>query len=679
MYKLVTVDIWDTLLRRKCHPEFVKKHTALYCYYRFGIGKKPQSLSPDQLYEQRLQVESELAEAAVAQGHDNEYAIADVVRLWLARALQRPEDTLPATDIDCVVNQEFLFELEYSYVDEDILQLLSEIEAEQFVYLSDFYIGAEIIQRLLEAKGLANYFSSGFVSCDHGLNKRSGRFYEFVHERFNVAPGDHLHIGDNFYSDIESAKRYGITTIHYEPERGHSARLKKEEVFLNFPQSFRFPAHKLEPDSSPAEETALAGYRAAELFIGFALFVAEKALANNVDVIYFLTREGEFFQQVFEATFPDRTFAGLPLPQIELLEVSRLSTYPALLDSINVDEFMNIWRLHSVQGLQGLFELVGLNIEHFSSLIATLGFTKGEVIPNPAEDQRLLALFEDTQFHEAAVEAVKQNKKLLAKYLEQKGLTSVDRAALIDVGWRGTIADNIAKLVPSTEFTCVYLGIRKFINPQPENVTKVAYGFDERQSIEYSRLYESFAALEFLCTPESGSVMSYFEDAEGVILPKRQPNATHASPEASFIPGFQAGVVSAAKAFAEPIRMLSLTAEQLHSKSMAVWGNLASSPSNDLVRAFLSMPQQDGLGYGANFDRQNVPSASTILKSAYHKRSRFEVLQYVKRVQWTESVKQVQGIDPFHKYLLLNVFRSANLYRRLRLRLRQRKTSSSAK
>src|SRR5690606_1384776 len=98
----------------------------------------------------------------------------------------------------------------------------------------------------------------------------------------------------------------------YEPERGHSARLEKEAVFLNFPQSFRFPAHKLEPDSSPAEESVLAGYRAAELFIGFALFVAEKALANNIDVIYFLTREGEFFKQVFEATFPDRTFAGLP-------------------------------------------------------------------------------------------------------------------------------------------------------------------------------------------------------------------------------------------------------------------------------------------------------------------------------------------------------------------------------
>ena len=64
MYKLRTIDVWDTVLRRDCHPECVKLATARHLLF---IGKAPlKSTFHDQwtLYDARVKTERLLSEAA---------------------------------------------------------------------------------------------------------------------------------------------------------------------------------------------------------------------------------------------------------------------------------------------------------------------------------------------------------------------------------------------------------------------------------------------------------------------------------------------------------------------------------------------------------------------------------------------------------------------------------------
>ena len=40
MFKIKTLDVWDTLIRRSCHPEFLKLGTARHVFLHSGIQLK---------------------------------------------------------------------------------------------------------------------------------------------------------------------------------------------------------------------------------------------------------------------------------------------------------------------------------------------------------------------------------------------------------------------------------------------------------------------------------------------------------------------------------------------------------------------------------------------------------------------------------------------------------------
>src|SRR5450830_225441 len=142
--------------------------------------------------------------------------------------------------------------------------------------------------------------------------------------------------------------RHGITAVSFLPSAGHQRREASEKLYASWNDLFSFVRDTVcaaAEQEHALDRPFLAGVQAAPLFIGFALFIAESALRDNVKHLYFQTREGEFFLRVYESLFPDRSLAGMSLPPASLLEVSRLSTFAASLRSSSCDELMRIWRL----------------------------------------------------------------------------------------------------------------------------------------------------------------------------------------------------------------------------------------------------------------------------------------------------------------------------------------------
>jgi len=76
------------------------------------------------------------------------------------------------------------------------------------VFISDMYLGTDWIRSQLESHALWREGDDLFVSCDIGVNKRNGEIYQFVRDRY---PGSKwLHVGDNLISDIVNAHDAGI-------------------------------------------------------------------------------------------------------------------------------------------------------------------------------------------------------------------------------------------------------------------------------------------------------------------------------------------------------------------------------------------------------------------------------------------------------------------------------------
>lgn len=314
MYKLRTVDVWDTLLRRDCHPECIKLATA----YRLLLTHSTELLGEYRdlrlLYEARVSIEARLAGLASEAGRDGEYEITHVLREWLAVVLGRSDTTLAYE----LVEYELLVEKARSYPDADIGALLGSQGDMRTVFLSDFYMGADMLARLLAAKGLCDRVPEGIVSCDVGLNKRSGRLFGHVQALYGVMPHEHLHIGDNQWSDVEAARAAGVTALHFVPAKEHALRQKRELFFPQRTDLFEDLRQASVREMIGLSDTSRAfeiGVELAPIFVGYVLWVAEQTLCRDLLVTYLPEDNASFFAQAHATLLPGRSLAGLSLPK----------------------------------------------------------------------------------------------------------------------------------------------------------------------------------------------------------------------------------------------------------------------------------------------------------------------------------------------------------------------------
>lgn len=326
MHKLRTLDVWDTLLRRRSHPECVKLATARHLLLAGKFRLRPQHAGQWPLYHARVGIERRLAKAARASGNDAEYEINAVMAAWLGEVSL---DAMPAANIDPLARElveiEFRFEQRHSVADPEILDFLSAYPAARTVFLSDFYMSAKTLGALLHAKGLGQIASEGLSSSDVGLNKRSGRLFKHVHALYGIPPRDHIHIGDDPWSDIAAARRGGVTAVHYLPETAHASRLQREWLFLSRQVLFAHvraacqeDARRLTPEMRSDGAFDL-GIEAAPLFIGFMLWIAEQVLVSRCDAIWFRAATGAFLSRLYAGMFPDAQCFDHPLPSAEVL------------------------------------------------------------------------------------------------------------------------------------------------------------------------------------------------------------------------------------------------------------------------------------------------------------------------------------------------------------------------
>ncbi|WP_127960347.1 hydrolase [Serratia microhaemolytica] len=677
MYKIRTVDVWDTLLRRDCHPECIKLATARHLFLGWFKQLKPEYRDVWSLYKVRIESEQVLAMNSRAVDKDDEYEINEVLSHWLTVVFF---EEVGAELASYLAEFEFSVEIARSFVDPEISFFLHTYQAENTFFLSDFYMNAEMLQRLLSAKGLDALVKGGFSSCDVGLNKRSGRIFSYVHRSYSVTPEQHLHIGDNEWSDVSCPQSLGINAVHYQPILAHSDRLAREHLFLSRDILFE---HLTTECSALAKEASVGllerqaaalslGVDAAPLFIGFVIWIAEQAVLENLDRLYFFTREGEFFYQIFSILFPENKFCGHVLPPSSVLAVSRLSTFLPSMQEISIEEMTRLWSLFKVQSVSGLFLTLRVDIKDFDWLLDELCLKPTDAIIDPENSQALRNLFESKIFKEAVKSSLNNQSALLRSYLIQNGFELAQRVGAVDIGWRGTIQDNIAKIMNDNQLHGMYLGLRKLINRQPENVSKVAFGINENNSEGYQFFFENFAVLEMLCGSPHGSVSGY-ELKDGIVIPIRELDKEENLAYDDFIEFFQRGVLLAAKQWKSYLERYVVSSSELNGIALCIWNTLRRTPDKHLVDVFLATPQNDVFGYGEIFRRNQYPSLKTILLATFLPSKRQQLVEFIRRVQWTQAIKNAKGISVFHRVILLLLFRAAHLVKFLRLRMKFRK------
>ena len=284
-YDIVSFDIFDTLILR---PFQTPQDLFLITGNKLGIINFKQI---------RAEAEATARQNNLVINGNTEINIYQIYELISRRT---------GLDIEKGVEAELQTELEFCFANPYMMQVFNILKdyGKKIVIASDMYIPHDMMERILEKCGYTGY-SKLYVSCDYGCNKRNGGLFKnLIHDH----PGESIvHVGDNYASDIESAKKCGIQPMYYKNSHEigapHRADGMSDLLGSFYAGIVNTHLHNGLKVYNPFYEY---GFIYGGFYImGFCNWIYKKAKNEGVEKILFLARDSDIYKKVFDTMFND--------------------------------------------------------------------------------------------------------------------------------------------------------------------------------------------------------------------------------------------------------------------------------------------------------------------------------------------------------------------------------------
>ena len=578
MAKIISFDIWDTIIRRKCHPEEIKLYTANYIMLKYENKLKEKYRNIYEILKERDEIEAKQCQKAKEDGHDDECRILEVFDC-LQKEIFKEEMDVKEELLKAEVEQE----KRCIFINPDILPIFEKYKDLKMYCISDFYMSAKELKELLDYLKIPVTIEKIYSSADYLLNKRSGNLYKKAEEELGIAPQDHIHVGDNTYSDIQVANSLGIETIKmtktdfpFVPEKG---------------RKFEFDLESLKKNTDKKEDKLFdAGVDLAPILYFFGYQIVEYAIKNNIKKVYYCTREGETFIKIHELIKKNNPF-GVELPECDTIEVSRMATFSASLKEFSIPELLRLWSQYHMQSMQTLFKTLAIDITPYKPYLGKYDLQPEENIIDPWFDLRVQKLCADKEFaNKINQELARKREELLEYFSKKKGIENDEEPLfVVDIGWRGTIQDNLAHIFTKKQIGGYYLTLYDFYNLQPENTYKLR--FIDDKDIILNEVASMITLLEWIYNPGTGSVVEY---KDGEAIRKAKEKETKIVKET--IMPLQEGMFAGAEMINEYMKYHPYQAKETNAYVYQVIKKTKTNPSKELIEAYYSMVFNDTFG-----------------------------------------------------------------------------------
>jgi len=663
---ILTVDVWDTLLRRKCHPDEVKLASAKHLLLQHWQIISPEYRNQLKIFEVRKDVEIEIGNKSRATGMDDEYEILEV---WLGVVTRVLDQNAKESRRDIAANIA-LYEIEFegivSYPDDKIQQWLNTHARDaELHFLSDFYLKSEHLLDLVSKKHPELFIKHGLSSASAGLNKRSGRLFGHFKDGLTDQSVLHRHVGDNPHSDVDVPRSQGIDATLYINEAEELLRARMSEQFTmrlkgDLKNYWAILTDSLGAPTQPAitrqQRLEKLACKIAPLFVLYVIFAIQEARKLGLNKVYYFTREGEILKQIHDKI---KLHAGEKnIPDAVLLEVSRISTFGPSLNDLDFAELNRIWTMYPRQSLAAFLGTLGLVPENFQHFAIQAGLKVDEVIDRPWLDSRFASIISDEQFRAQALNELQQKKAVLKNYLSQKGINeNTEQVLIVDIGWRGTIQDNLSKILPDTHWNGLYLALFKFLNPQPSNVSKTGYLFDDNRGTAFEKHISPQAPLEMLFNSPNGSVIGY-KVTETVSAERLVANAENHAYH-TFSRFIQEKILSSSEKIWDLMEQRALLATDFSDRCRDLAAAVLANPGKEMADAFFCLEHNETFGNNAFVSHKSSFPYAKLLRHVRRPRTAIALLRQsshesgwvggfysANRINWIKNL-YLEKIRPF--------------------------------
>ncbi|MCB1954232.1 MAG: glycosyltransferase [Rhodocyclaceae bacterium] len=441
--RCVSFDIFDTLLGRCVEPpELVHRRVAEALRARLD---PPPPL--ERIEAVRREVETALRHAALQSGTDHECHFDPLIEGWVTQLRVEPDPAL------CSDMQALELELEATalFVKPGVRELLEWLRGKglRVVAVSDMYLGQAHLRQLFERLGLAALIDEIYVSAEFGVGKYSGRLHQAVLQLEGLQAAQLMHVGDNLHSDALAPAKVGVRSFFLDDRRERNRRRNQSlsaEMAASggmWPgrQFFEIVATRIA--NSPADHKDAFFFRYGRDVLGpafctFALGLVERLRAFAPERIVFLARDGYLFHRILDAWREEGFAADLPAGDYAYAS-RRVVSSAAVAEGMSLEQAIVAFYNPKQSGLLSVLKTYGLDPAEFTDLAAAHGFSAIDERIADWQDTRLKAFLADEAVQSRIREHGRVARELLHDYFSQIGFLDAERAALVDIGWNGTI------------------------------------------------------------------------------------------------------------------------------------------------------------------------------------------------------------------------------------------------
>ncbi len=517
---VVFTDLFDTLIHRTVHPNYVYRIWAKFLIRDLGL-----TLDVGVLFKIRANVVSKLAADMKLSKVEVPYELVMkevYYRLINSNILDNVE-WLEFYNI--TMEADYRSETSVQFINASLVDGLKFLKSENYnIYIvSDYHLPKSIILRLLDFHGITDIFNEVFISCDYKKSKESaGNLYPLVLETTGSVAAETAMMGDNKTSDVINSVKHGITgnfLKHY----SHKFRNKKN-LFGNVEKEFIKACKKVEKNCKKSD------YPFSEYIIHFYFFTERlytEAKKKGIKDLFFLAREGHYLKHLFDAYQKFNGISSENQINTHYFKASRHSAKQVSLKPIEEEKFAPIKKNYDVMTTAQFLESFNIEEKEILTIASEIGVDKDEEIENFSASDVVTKLRANDAFKEAYELHRVGQRDAFNHYLNSFNVDfKADGMTLVDVGWGGTMQECIYQYlnceVPVTGY---YIGLREIYTIESKTkrygLNFTVYpkkGYSDHILQANGQLYE-----QLLAAPH-GSTLGYRNNPVSPTIEYHEPN-----------------------------------------------------------------------------------------------------------------------------------------------------------
>lgn len=492
----IFLDFFGTIVTRDCQPNEIKynwaKELSIECF---------REIEDKLLYNVRIQAEQAVIKRA-KNGEFNYRELTDEI-------YRRLEIIIGSNFNERFLNYDTFYEISYQIeckcemgsqrIIEETRELIEIFysKGKKIFIISDFYLDSTTIKKFINKVELDKKIERIFVSCDERCSKSTGKLYEIVLNKLNISSKDCIMIGDNKISDIKNAKKNGIQSFKINSLDGNQYT-KVQKMLENISQKNK--------------KGVFAYSNYCFLLYLYIERLVKELIKDKVSDVYFLAREGEFLKRLFDEYVI--TYKNVNIKS-HYLYVSRKATYPATLKKLEEEDFEILRTTSNDLSMKSFFKNIGIN--DFSELIIE-NINIEKKIKNFFISKEFEIIKNNVNFRNLYEKSRKESKKLIREYFKNQGMERTKEIALVDVGWNGTMQDNIQKIMNGKICKGYYIGVLDKAFSSKDNLKKGIIFTDNPLSSKDKEIWEyDHVFLERILWASHGSTNFYKKINEEVV------------------------------------------------------------------------------------------------------------------------------------------------------------------